>query len=468
VGIEPDFELLDEDDRQAFAQQTLGSDSGLGAWSNARISQRTPSERIAGIGDVYELAKRAANVVDFDDLVVYTTRLFIENESLAGAYGTRFPHILVDEFQDTNLAQFAIIQSLAPFVQTIDVFADDDQAIFGWAGAETANIRRFVEELEAREVPLTVNYRSRQEIVSRANHLIAAEPTASGRQMSADQAGGEVVVNAFRDVAEEAEAIASEIERSVAGHLVLPSEICVLSRTEARATRILPALQGRGLPAQRWMGSTASAERKVIATCLSVVRARLNDRQALRVCNLLGMDETEERDTRTLLTQADSEPAAAALLEVNSLAASGAGPVGVMKQVRRALEFARPELVSFADSLLQTVLAFERHDPDFTLEHLLADLSLGATGGAPTEGGGIKVATIHRTKGLQWPWVYLIGLEEGLLPDWRAKTRDQLSEERKLCFVGVCRAETRLVLSRVRNHRGYTQNPSRFISEMGL
>jgi hypothetical protein len=216
------------------------------------------------------------------------------------------------------------------------------------------------------------------------------------------------------------------------------------------------------------MGSTASAERKVIATCLSVVRARLNDRQALRVCNLLGMDETEERDTRTLLTQADSEPAAAALLEVNSLAASGAGPVGVMKQVRRALEFARPELVSFADSLLQTVLAFERHDPDFTLEHLLADLSLGATGGAPTEGGGIKVATIHRTKGLQWPWVYLIGLEEGLLPDWRAKTRDQLSEERKLCFVGVCRAETRLVLSRVRNHRGYTQNPSRFISEMGL
>ena len=118
--------------------------------------------------------------------------------------------------------------------------------------------------------------------------------------------------------------------------------------------------------------------------------------------------------------------------------------------------------------VIETVEAFEQHDPEFTLEHLLSDLMLGGASGPPTEGGGVKVATIHRTKGLQWPRVYLVGLEEGWLPNWYAKTDEQISEARKLCFVAVCRAEDQLFISRIRSFKGHPQPPSRFLGEMGL
>jgi superfamily I DNA/RNA helicase len=99
---------------------------------------------------------------------------------------------------------------------------------------------------------------------------------------------------------------------------------------------------------------------------------------------------------------------------------------------------------------------------------LLADLALGGKGGAPTEGGGVKLATIHRTKGLQWPHVYLVGLEQDSLPHYYARTDEQMREERRLCFVGVCRAEDSLTVTRIREYRGYQKAPSLFIAELGL
>jgi DNA helicase-2/ATP-dependent DNA helicase PcrA len=470
VGIEPDFELIDEDEQKELAREALGSDAGIEGWSRARIRRLTPSPRVAEVGASYEEAKRAQNVVDFDDLVVYTAQLFEEHEDVARAYGARFPHLLVDEFQDTNPTQFAIVQSLAAHAQTVSVFADDDQAIFGWAGAETANIRRFVSELGAREFPLTINYRCRRAIVDRANALIAAEPTASGRQMQADKRDGEVEVRVFDDVFDEAVAITDEIERTIDDGDLRPSDICVLARSAPRAAQILPTLLDRGLPAQRWMGAGFdTAERRLLATCMAVVRGRLNPRQLSRVCQLLSLAEDDQPpETRALLESHEDNPLAAALLEISTLAAQEAPPIEVVRQVRVAVEIARPEMVVHADTLIETVEAFEQHDPEFTLEHLLADLMLGGASGPPTEGGGIKVATIHRTKGLQWPRVYLVGLEEGWLPNWYAKTDEQISEERKLCFVGVCRAEDQLFITRIRSFKGHPQPPSRFLQEMGL
>jgi DNA helicase II / ATP-dependent DNA helicase PcrA len=118
--------------------------------------------------------------------------------------------------------------------------------------------------------------------------------------------------------------------------------------------------------------------------------------------------------------------------------------------------------------LVDAVADFERFDPEYTLEHLLADLALKSGGRPPAEGGGVKVASLHGTKGLQWPTVYLVGLEEGKLPDYRADTPEELSEERRACFVGVCRAQNRLVLTYAQSFRGYRQSPSRFLREMAL
>jgi DNA helicase-2/ATP-dependent DNA helicase PcrA len=469
LGIEPDFELIDDEEQKEFAREVLGGDTGLEGWSRARIRMVQPGARVGELGAVYEEAKRAANVVDFDDLVVYTAELFERNEDIARAYGARFPHVLVDEFQDTNPAQFAIVRALSKHAQTVSVFADDDQAIFGWAGAETANIRRFVSELGAKEFPLTINYRCREEIVDRANALIAAEPTSSGRQMTADKDEGQVEVRVFDDVFDEAEAVASDIEDAIGTGLVRPSEICVLARNAPRAAQILPTLLDRGLPAQRWMGAGFdAAERRTLAACVAMVRGRLNDRQMTRVCQLLSVPEDDQRETRAFLEEHAGDPLADALLEINTLAAQEATPLEVVRQVRVAVQIARPEMGPVAETLVETVEAFEQHDPEFTLEHLLADLMLGGASGPPTEGGGVKVATIHRTKGLQWPWVYLVGLEEGWLPDWHAKADEQISEERKLCFVGVCRAADRLVITRIRFYKGHPQPPSRFLSEMDL
>lgn len=108
------------------------------------------------------------------------------------------------------------------------------------------------------------------------------------------------------------------------------------------------------------------------------------------------------------------------------------------------------------------------YDTDFTLEHLLSELALGALGRAPAEGAGIKVASLHRTKGLQWQVVYMLGFEEGHLPDFRARDEDAVDEERRLCFVGIARAEKALVLTRCKVTNGYAQPPSRFLTEMRL
>jgi len=119
-------------------------------------------------------------------------------------------------------------------------------------------------------------------------------------------------------------------------------------------------------------------------------------------------------------------------------------------------------------AIVATVEEVEAHDPEFALDDLLAELALGGIGAAPTSIGGVKVASLHRTKGLQWPRVYIVGLEKGTLPDYRAETDTAISEERRACFVGVCRAETHLTLSRILEYRGFRKDPSIFLEEMGI
>jgi DNA helicase-2/ATP-dependent DNA helicase PcrA len=160
VGIDPDFEILDRDDQETFAAEVAHA-AGVGArrarWSYLRLRREQAIEQsVAAFGEAYEAAKRAEHVVDFDDLIVYTADLLEQRGEVAEAYGTRFRHLLVDEFQDTNAAQFAIVHTLCEHVATVSVFADDDQAIYQFVGAEAENIRRFIAALGAREYPLTL------------------------------------------------------------------------------------------------------------------------------------------------------------------------------------------------------------------------------------------------------------------------------------------------------------------------
>ena len=185
IRLATDFEILDELEAAEFAEgvaASSGTRNLLRQWQHNRLRQVANSSAVAAFGQAYQSAKLAEEVVDFDDLVVLTAELLEQHDELAQAYGGRYAHLLVDEFQDTNAVQFKIVQALSAHATSVSVFADDDQAIFRFVGAESANIRYFAEELGATEYPLTCNYRSRQKLVDHANALIARDPRASGRR----------------------------------------------------------------------------------------------------------------------------------------------------------------------------------------------------------------------------------------------------------------------------------------------
>lgn len=174
----------------------------------------------------------------------------------------------------------------------------------------------------------------------------------------------------------------------------------------------------------------------------------------------------EERDSRTYLVALKSD-AASVLLEAFEAAHAGDRASAVAAKAQEAVSCVNPAAASRMTPILDAIRDFEDHDPDFALDDLLAELALGGGGRSPTAGAGIKLASLHKTKGLQWPVVYLLGMEEGHIPDYREE-ENPVREERRLCFVGVCRAEAVLVLTRVHAFRTFRKKPSRFLDELGL
>lgn len=469
VGLATDFEILDEVEAKEFADgvaASAGTRNLFAAWQYHRLRRLDPPVDVATFGQAYQSAKLADEVVDFDDLVVLTADLLAGHDELARAYGGRYAHLLVDEFQDTNAVQFDIVRALCPYVKTVSVFADDDQAIFRFVGAETANIRHFVEQLGAKEYPLTCNYRSRLRIVERANALISADPRASGRQMRADKDGGQVDLRVFSTVDEEAEELSDEILELL--NYVPPTSIAVLVRSGYRANDLVAALRRRQIPITDWRGEIYEPrERRIFVTAMSALRGTLSERRARRLCEFLGVPKTEERDTQTFLEGLSADPVAEELLRLRAMAFEGASAAELAQQAQRAVIQADMELGERMASLVDAVSDFERHDPDFTVDDLLAELALGSGGRAPTQGGGVRVASLHKTKGLQWPTVYLLGLEDQHMPDYRSG-EDELPDERRACFVGVCRAEDHLVLTFAQRFRTHARRPSVFLRELGF
>jgi DNA helicase-2/ATP-dependent DNA helicase PcrA len=468
VGIDSDFEIIDPDEQKTFASAVAqGGATLVDRWGDSLLRGTEPSQVVERFGEAYERAKRSAGVVDFNDLVVKTAEILGANEDIAKAYAARYPHILVDEFQDTNGAQFRIVNALAPHAETVSVFADDDQAIFRFTGAERENIERFIDQLGAVVYPLTCNYRCYEEIVSRANALIAADPDSSGRRMRAHHPDGMVILKTSNSVDAEADVIATEIEQRVAAGQPA-HDIAVLVRSGFRANDLVGALRARRLPVTDWRGDTYQPrERRTFITVLSALRGTLTDRQSRRLCELMQVEVAEQCATEDLLNVHQGHPVADELQRLRVLAFEGAPLVDIATQAQRAASAADSQAGESLSPMVLAVADFQAHDPEFTLDDLLADLVLGGGGRPPTAGGGIKVATLHKTKGLEWPTVYLIGLEDDSLPGHWCEP-DEIPEERRLCFVGVCRAERELIVTFAGSYRGYPKRPSRFLREMGI
>jgi DNA helicase-2/ATP-dependent DNA helicase PcrA len=458
---------------------------------------------VARVYPEYDKSLAAQNAFDFDDLLVKPVELFESNPELLERYRERFAFVLVDEYQDTNRAQFRFVELLAGDHENLMVVGDDDQSIYGWRGADIRNILDFEESFpSARTVRLERNYRSTQRILDAANTVIAENVNRKGKTLRTERSGGEriTLVETF-DENDESRWIVDEIEtrtRETPG--LAYSAFAVLYRTNAQARALEDAFRREGIPYQV-VGSVRFYERREIQDVLAYLRLVSNPRDAVafgRVVNYprrgIGLT-SQEHLARFAAEEGISLPEAAARADdVPGLRAAAArsltrfaeliqrygvratqAPVGtLLEELVEDLDLVRhlydegPEgedrarnvaeliagAVDFDASLVQSI-ADEDIDTFTELDLFLQQVALVAdVDRLDPNADTVTLMTLHNAKGLEFPVVFIAGMEEGLFPLGRAYDDPAtLEEERRLFYVGITRADDKLSLSWARQRR---------------
>ncbi|MHB8868749.1 MAG: ATP-dependent helicase [Thermoleophilia bacterium] len=449
------------------------------------------------------------NAMDFDDLLMRTVDVFRLFEHRLAHYRRAFRFVLVDEYQDTNRAQYMLVKLLAEEHRRITVVGDDDQSVYSWRGADIRNIMEFEEDFgEATVVKLEQNYRSTTTILEAANSVVALNRGRKPKRLWTDRGVGEkVVVLACRDEHEEARLVAGEIQ-GLLREGRKPHEIAVFYRVNAQSRVLEDILVRYGLPYQV-LGGTRFYERAEVKDVLAYLRVIVNpadDISFQRMVNTpkrgLGAvaqgrlqqtavgEEISLRRALPLMHDADDvAPAAqAAFQELDSSLESWKGRWergdSVADQVRAVLEESGM-LTAFQEArtleaegrlenlqeFLGVTQEYDRHNPDGSLVEFLEEISLYADADSRRDDGElVTLMTLHNAKGLEYPAVFITGMEEGMFPHSRALDEQNLEEERRLCYVGITRAMERLHLSYACSRSiygsGSYQLPSRFLDEI--
>ncbi|HEY6871740.1 MAG TPA: UvrD-helicase domain-containing protein [Geobacteraceae bacterium] len=466
-------------------------------------------EQLARVYAAYQERLRKCNALDFGDLVMLTVRLFETVPEVLERYRERFRWILVDEYQDTNPIQYRLVRLLAGERQNLCVVGDDDQSIYRWRGADIRNILDFEKDFAGvRVVKLEQNYRSTQTILSAAGAVVAKNRGRKGKTLWTENPGGErIVYRQLSDERDEARFVCREIERHLraSGRL---ADVAVFYRTNAQSRVVEDAMVADGIP-YHMVGGMRFYERLEIKDILAYLKVLDNpaDEMALRrIVNTpprgIGhatLDKIAELAARRdiPLVEALGEAAAGNLLAAGPRgkivgfvelledfrALAGTVPLAelagrVIEATGYAARLKEERSDEAADRLanLQELIAaleeFERVNEERTLSAfleqvaLISDLERGKKGQESA-----TLMTLHSAKGLEFPLVFLIGMEERLFPHVRALDDPlQMEEERRLCYVGMTRARERLFLSNARRRRIFGQDqynsPSRFIADI--
>ncbi len=459
----------------------------------------------------YQAALRAQRAVDFDDLIAVPTALLRGDEALRRKYQERYAYLLVDEYQDTNRCQLELLKLLAGEARNVCAVGDDDQAIYGWRGAEVKNILRFDRHFPGtREVRLEQNYRSTGNILACANGVIAHNPKRKPKALWTSEGAGEPVrVVALAGEEEEARYVADEIVRAASRGRPW-SQLAVLYRLNAQSRAFEEAFREASIP-YRVQGGPAFFDRAEVRDVLAYLKVCVHpedDVSLARIVNVpargLGDASVERiqgwaaRERETLFGAlrrareiedlprgaAERGVAFAELIE-RYRAAFRAEPVGAVSRrlvdevdlwshargTVKSAEAARRK-VDALDSVLRSIQGWaERTGKRPTLANYLAKLALDAREEEPAQGDGVTLMTLHAAKGLEFPVVFLVGMEEDLLPcaAIQGEQRD-LEEERRLAYVGITRARERLVLTRaatrVKRGKVAPRTPSRFLQDL--
>ncbi|MBA2303026.1 MAG: UvrD-helicase domain-containing protein [Acidobacteria bacterium] len=497
-----------------------GPDSLRGNWD-------IRGEQVARIYEKYILALKNANALDFDDLLLKTVELFETVEQVRDFYSRKFRFVMVDEYQDTNRPQYLLIRRLAQAYRNLAVVGDPDQSIYKWRGADLKNILDFETDFpESKTVRLEQNYRSTQVILDAASAVISQNRNRKDKRLWTDRKGGSKIVY-FRgnDELEEADFITRSIKAQRQEDVKCLT--AVLYRTNAQSRAIEDSLMREAIP-YKIIGGVRFYERKEIKDALAYLKLIINphdDVSLRRVINVPArgvgkgvMDSLQAIDPEAV--QADApQLLLAGLQEVGSARSLWAKAVYAVDEAKltsratAALRAFRDLIVNLAHSARQDAVSivigkmlaetgylqalrdentedandrienlmelvsaardYESHDPEASLGGFVDRLSLLSE---TDEESGNKEArvwlmTMHAAKGLEFPLVVIAGLEEGLFPHSRsADNEDEIEEERRLCYVGLTRAERKLILTSAARRRVFGEyqstEPSRFLDEI--
>ena len=527
AGVDPNFTIYDVDDQITLIKRTLkdlhienkslkpkmiqsaisqAKNEGLSPDEYAETCYYPNQRQIAKVYAKYEKEKSRANALDFDDLLLVTAKLFYENKEIRKKWQERFYHILIDEYQDTNHIQYRLIKALVNKERNICVVGDDWQSIYSWRGADYTNILNFEKDFPgAKVVKLEQNYRSTGNILKASQKIITVNEIRTEKELFTEAGDGEPVeIKNLADEGQEAQFVAMKIRELKRDF----SDFAILYRTNAQSYTFERAFIEMKIP-YKIVGGVRFYDRKEVKDVLAILRLIVNpaDRVSLEriVKNVLSgigaasLAKIIERiDTIELNNAAagQNDAAARALTDtsvVDGLTAKARNSFLTLQNFIRTVDAentAPTEIINrtikyfnFAELLDDgTPAGKERFEnlsvlvsnaaPYETLAEFLADATLMSSADEETSKNSVTLMTLHAAKGLEFPVVFLVGMEDGLFPSSRCvENQEGLEEERRLAYVGMTRAKERLFLTYANSRftfgsRAYTE-PSRFLLELG-
>ncbi len=472
-------------------------------------SESFNDEVVARIYRRYADALRANGAMDFDDLLMVTAQLMEGDDAVRTRWQTRFQHVLVDEYQDTNHAQYRLVRALAAPQQNVVAVGDDDQGIYSWRGADVRNILDFERDYpSAHVVALEQNYRSTGTILRAANAVVERNPHRHPKRLWTDLGDGEpIAVVSCRDEHEEARTVAGEIDRALARGESL-ADVAVFYRTNAQSRSIEDQLVRRGI-AYTVVGGPRFYERAEVRDLLSYLRVVANPADGVSLARMLGapkrglgpgcIAKLEAFASAHVLPLSDAimrpdevaglQPAQRATIAATGalvadirMRATAGMPLeriieevldrsGLRESLQREGTFEAQGRLENLEEMVRVAAEYETSDEDASLAGFLEGIALQADADLVDDSGGaVTLMTIHNAKGLEFDTVVITGLEEGLFPHARSDTPETLEEERRLFYVGLTRARRHLTLTHAESRAIYGGRdyrlPSRFLGEL--
>ena len=533
LGFDHNFTIYDSDDQKTLMKdickrlqidtKTYKEKAILGAISSAKDELIGPEEyelnnmadfgkrKIAAAYKEYQKQLRNNNALDFDDLIVKTVELFQMNPDILDAYQERFKYIMVDEYQDTNTAQFRLISLLASKYQNLCVVGDDDQSIYKFRGANIGNILNFESVFpNARTIKLEQNYRSTQTILDAANHVIQNNVGRKRKTLwTANGNGTPIIYQQFMTAYEEAEYIAGEITKKVGEGEYRYSDCAILYRTNAQSRLFEEKFLLANIP-YKIIGGINFYARKEIKDLLAYLKTVDNAKDDLAVRRIINVPK--RGIGATTLAKVQDYAAEHAISFYNALRAAEEIPslgrsaakvrpfvtfiqtlrtqqeyfsveellkeiieqTGYVKELEAEdTEEARARIENI-DELISKVASYEEEAENPTLSGFLEEVALVADiDNLEEDSDRVLLMTLHSAKGLEFPNVYMAGMEDGIFPSYMtiiSEDPSDIEEERRLCYVGITRAKRQLTITsaRTRMIRGETQynKVSRFVQEI--